>query len=40
MYSIMDFNYFREETQSVNERESSKNHDGVRFHVSALYKLY
>lgn len=36
----MDFNYFREATCSVNEQDSSKNHGGVRFHVSAFYKLY
>lgn len=36
----MDFNYFREATHGVNERDRTKNHGGVRFHVSAFYKLY
>lgn len=40
MYSIIGFNYFREATHSANEQDSSKNHDGVRFHGSAFYKLY
>lgn len=36
----MDFNYFGEAAHGVNERSSSKNHGGVRLHVSAFYKLY
>lgn len=40
MYSIIGFNYFREATHTVNERDRTKNHSGVNPHVSAYYKLY
>lgn len=34
------FNYLKEATHSVNERERGKSHSGARFPVSAFYKLY
>lgn len=40
MYSIIGFNYFGEAIHSVNERDRSKNHGGVKLHVSACYMLY